>query len=109
STSPPCEVITTGRRILPVCFRILRNCPADPGMICPSAEIHCGQLGSQPTMPLRTTAKTMGGEGGTWNSGFFLTVDALAASAWTNRNTSSHAQLKIRLSRSITSPFTHDL
>jgi hypothetical protein len=47
-------------------------------MICPSAEIHCGQLGSQPAVPLRTMAKTMGGETGAFSTGFFLVVAASA-------------------------------
>ena len=60
-SEPPCEEMRTGSR-RPQRSRIaLRNAPAVPGRIIPSAEIHSGQLGSHAGSELMTRTMRIGG------------------------------------------------
>ena len=60
-SEPPREEIRTGRRRPLRSGIALRNAPAVPGMMRPSAEIHSGQFGSQAGSELVTRTMRIGG------------------------------------------------
>ncbi|WP_287181604.1 hypothetical protein [Mesorhizobium sp.] len=60
STLPPGELTMIGSLRRPSFFNMRLSWAGVPASMAPSAEIHSGQLGSQPVALLRTTAKRIG-------------------------------------------------